>query len=38
MQLNSLLFPGPAAKLNNVDYTSVVYIPRDRVYEIPQKT
>jgi hypothetical protein len=36
MQLNSLLFPGPAIELKNVDYTSVVYIPRDQVFEKPQ--
>lgn len=33
MQFNSILFPGPAMQLPNADYTKIIYIPRDSVYE-----
>jgi hypothetical protein len=33
MQLNSVLFPGPGFTMESINYSNVVYIPRNKVYE-----
>lgn len=33
MQFSSVLFPGPGIEMESVDYSNVIYIPRNKVFE-----